>query len=80
MRSITKDKKDKIKIRKQMRISDVYRFIVTEEIVLIKGIKMYKCTEDYIEVRYEGEYATITYFTKNEQQRKEAITKINSKL
>lgn len=79
MKNTTKNKNVPI-IRKQMRVADVYRYIVTGETVFINGIKMYHCTENYIDVRFEGEYVVMSYFTRNEKERKEAITKINSKL
>ena len=73
----TTNKIKRKKGRKQIRLSDLYRYMVTGIVSNIRGIEDYHATEGRISVEYTKVPGISTYHTDNELDRLEAIKKIN---
>lgn len=69
------------KVKKQFRLYDIYRYIVTGEESNIEGITSYTANKDasFISVEYEHRCSQ-TYFTRNEYELKQVITEVNKRL
>lgn len=69
------------KVKKQFRLYDIYRYIVTGEESNIEGITSYTANKDasVISVEYEPRCSQ-TYFTRNEYELKQVITEVNKRL
>lgn len=64
------------KERVRLCLKDIYRYIVTDLAEPILGIRRWKATEKKISVVYENG-RNKTYFTRTEQERKDALKIIN---
>ena len=63
--------------RKQMRLSDLYRYMAVGIVVNIRGIEDYHVTRTCINVRFSNEYDVRTYHATTELERKHVIKQIN---
>lgn len=69
------------KAKKQFRLYDIYRYIVTGEDSNIEGITSYVANKDASVITVEYERLCLkTYFTRNEYELKQVITEINKRL
>ena len=66
--------------RIQIRVSDIYRYIVTGEIREIDGILQYCANKSHIMVKFEGRRNFKKYFANTEENRRKAVKEINKKI
>jgi hypothetical protein len=66
--------------RIQIRVSDIYRYIVTGEIREIDGILQYYANKSHIMVRFEGRRNFKKYLANTEENRRKAVKEINKKI
>ena len=66
--------------RVQIRVSDIYRYIVTGETCIIDGILQYIANKQYICVKYEGSRRYTRYKAYNEDLRRLAVKNINKRI
>lgn len=66
--------------RIQIRVSDIYRYIVTGETREIEGITDYTATKTHISIRFEGRANYRHYVANTEQLRRKVIKDINKRL
>ena len=67
----------KIKYKKQFRLYDIYRYIVTKEMSHIEGIEQYEVNYDASIIKVTYGMLTITYIAHNEDELKDVIREIN---
>jgi hypothetical protein len=79
--NIYKENAMKTKQKKQFRLYDIYRYIVTGETSQIKGIHSYDCNKDgsIITVDYDN-FVVYTYVASTEDELKNVVTIINKQL
>ena len=78
----------KEKVKRQFRLYDIYRYIVTDTLSNIEGIVRYDCNKDASTVTVNfvdprdiyPEGLQKTYFTRNEEELKAVISKVNKRL
>lgn len=69
-----------MKIRKQIRLGDIYKYICTNIAEMIRGIKDYHCELDFIVIWYDDDLSPCTYYANNDKQRKYVIKEINKRI
>lgn len=70
----------KIKYKKQFRLYDIYRYIVTKEMSHIEGIDQYEVNNDASVIKVEYGFLVITYIAHNEDELKDVVREINKHL
>lgn len=63
--------------RTQMRLSDLYRYMVTGLVADISGIDDYHATLNCINIKFTNNPDVVVYHAATEQERKEVIKQIN---
>lgn len=66
--------------RIQIRVSDIYRYIVTGETREIEGITHYTASKTHIAVRFEGRVTYRRYVANTEKLRRQVVKDINKRL
>ena len=68
-----------MKQKKQFRLFDLYRYVVTKERSNIKNIVAYDCNADcsVIEIFYAFPSVSRVYYATNEEELKQVISEIN---
>lgn len=65
------------KIRVRLCLKDIYRYIAIGKGVTILGITAWTATRTMINVRFEGDRCVKHYKARTEEERRDAIKKIN---
>ena len=72
----------KVKVKKQFRLYDIYRYAATGEMSQIEGIHSYEVNRDatMMTVRYNVFECSQIYFAKNEKELKDIVRYVNKRL